>query len=45
MKVTLKNGDISTVPDEEIAAYKNTSERNTRMTSLMKSFLSLSVKM
>ena len=22
MKVTLKNGDISTVPDEEIAAYK-----------------------
>ena len=22
MKVTLKNGDISTIPDEEIAAYK-----------------------
>ena len=23
MKVTLKNGDISTIPEEEIAAYKN----------------------
>lgn len=23
MKVTLKNGDISTIPEEEISAYKN----------------------
>lgn len=23
MKVTLKNGDISTIPEEEITAYKN----------------------